>query len=280
MAMFHLLGYYHSASASDSNVDMQAVSDPVFSIRNSHFIFSEQYSAYILCGMGVSATSFRLNMPSVNAISLHHIFPINPSLTPSSYPRLQDIRNQPMSIPQSEEMAWQESDGGAEKTTVFVWIAPDGMWNRQLVLSSAQNRRLTLQFTATVTNVANSWSGQTAITFEQTPKGGWYSMNACYVNSANARAFRVLFPRNQTAFGRILRPGFLVNNATGNLIYPYGADGMGEWGRFHTFEPFQIEEYADASGSDSITGFADVTYLGDTPTYSSYPSGGATPPGQ
>jgi hypothetical protein len=278
--MFHLLGYSHSSAANDANVDMSATTDPVFTQRNNHFIFSEQYNSIAQAGMGASASTFRLSMPSVNAIALHHIFPVNPAITPSSYPRYLDLRNNPQSIPMSEERQWLESDTGAELVTVFEVIAPDGMWNRQLPPSSPLNRRVLLQFTATVTRVAQAWSGGTAITFEQTPRGGWYCVNACYVTSTNARAFRLLFPRNPMAFGRILRPGWLVNSAVGNLIDPYFADGLGEWGRFHTFEPFQIEEWADASGSDSITGTADVTFLGDTPTYSPYPTGGIMAPTQ
>jgi hypothetical protein len=265
--MFHLLAYDQLTTSADVNTDMAAVNDPIFSQRNNHFIFSEQYNCIGLAGMGASATSFRLSMPSVNAISLFHIYPINVAITPSSYPRMMDFRNNPWSVPVNEEMAFQETDTGAERASVLVWIAPDGQWNRNLPPSSPTNRRIVLQFTATVTRVAHAWSGPYAITFEQTPRGGWYVVNAAYVTSANARAFRLYFPRAQEVNGRILRPGDFVNNAAGNLIEPYWANGLGEWGRFHTFEPPQIEEYADAAGSDSITGCLDVTYLGSTPNY-------------
>jgi hypothetical protein len=87
------------------------------------------------------------------------------------------------------------------------------------------------------------------------------------VQSANSRAFRLFFPRAKEYFGRIMRPGMLVSAAFGNMVYPDIAFTLGEWGRFHTFEPPQIEEYADAAGADNITGFMDVTYLGQSPSY-------------
>lgn len=265
--MFHLLTYDVLTTSSDVNVDMTAISDPIFSQRNNHFIFSESYNIIGLAGFGASATDFRLNMPSVNAISRHHIFPVNPAITPSSYPRLQDFRANPIPIPQNEEMAWEETDTGAEHASVHVWIAPDGQWNQNLPPGNSTNRRLVLKFTATITRSAHLWSGPTAITFEQTPRGGWYCVNACNLTSSNGRVFRLFFPRALEFAGRILRPGNFCNNAVGNLIVPGWAHGLGEWGRFHTFEPPQIEEFADASGSDSVTGFMDVTYLGTQPVY-------------
>lgn len=267
--MFHLAGYFVAAGVADANVDMAARPDSVFSIRNNHFIFSEQYNLIAAAHLAASATDARLNVPSLNAISRHHIWPVNRSATPPSFPRIQDLRSNPIPIPVNEELAVEESNNlgaATEDTTAFLWLAPPS-WNRNLPPSSKANPRLVLRATAAVARTADTWSGLGAITFEQTPRGGWYCVNGVYCQDVNCRAFRVFFPRNTLINGRILRPGALCSAALGDLEYPYFKDGLGEWGRFHTFEPPQIEVYGDAAGASTQILMLDVTYLGDTPSY-------------
>ena len=264
--MFHVLAY-NRASSNDSNTAMSAVTDPVFSQRNSHFVFSEQYMMLACAAFGATNTETRLNMPSVNAISRHNIWPINESLTPASFPRIQDLKEVPFFVPMNEEMSWEVTDAGTEETDVILWVAPVN-WSANLPQANAVNRRLVLRFTITYTMVQHAWGGPAAITFEQTPRGGWYCVNAAYAQSSNAIAFRLFFPRAPTIGGRILRPGGLVSHAVGDMITPNFYHRLGEWGRFHTFEPPQYEEYSDAAaGSDSVVGFMDVTFLGDSPAY-------------
>lgn len=264
--MFHHLVYANLAAVADANVDMTAAADAVFSQRNGHYIFSENYRALAAAHLAVSATDSRWNVPSINAISRHHVYPVNRSATPPSFPRISDYRDVAVNIPVNEEFAVEESNNlgaATERTTHHLWIAPP-TWTRNLPQG---DRRLVLRATGAVTRTANTWSGVGAITFEQIPRGGWYCVNACFCQSANLRAFRLLFPRNQEYNGRILRPGGLVQNALGDLIKPYFDDGMGEWGRFHTFEPPQLEVWGDAAGADAQVLMLDVTFLGTNPTY-------------
>jgi hypothetical protein len=267
--VFHILAYNKTEGAADVNVDMVAVSDPIFSQRNSHFIFSEQYQLLAATFQSVDVTSVRLNMPSINAISRHHVFPLDPSATPSSFPRIADYRSAPIQLPLNEEMAWEESNSGAGGPLLagFLFVAPTVGWNTNLPVPSPSNPRLLLKATGSYTSLAKAWSGPQTLTFEQTPRGGWYCVNAAYCQNSLARAFRLFFPRAQEFNGRILRPGMVENNANGNLIYPRWAESFGEWGRFHTFEPPQIEEYTDAAAAQSPTVFLDVTYLGSQPSY-------------
>jgi hypothetical protein len=275
--MFHLLAYNRNASA-DTNHDMLAVTDPVFSQRNSHFIFSEPYQAIGLAGFGVSATEFRLNMPSVLVYGYHNIWPLNASLTPPSFPRIQDLKQIPFYLPLNEECAWQVTDPGAEYTEVFMWITP-APFQPMLAPMDMNRRRTNIKWTMTYTQVQHGWSGPAAITLEQTPRGGWYSINGAYCYSANAQAFRLFLPRAATEAGRILRPGDLVTHAIGDMIIPRWATTFGEWGRFHTFELPQAEFYSDGSGSDTVTGYLDVTFLGDQSGYSIPVGGGQNIPG-
>ena len=68
----------------------------------------------------------------------------------------------------------------------------------------------------------------------------------------NSALFRFNFPRARAYNGRKMRPGWLVQDVIGDLpenrmhIDPYY---LGEWGRFHTFEPPQVEIYGIAASA-------------------------------
>jgi hypothetical protein len=276
--VFHLLNYRVVAGINDANVDMAATADSEFSARNNHFIFSEPYLLIGAMHLAVSATRSRFNIPSWNGAFRHTIYPVNRSAVPPSYPRIDDYRNSPMALPMSEEVAVEESNNlgaATEETTVSLWIAPGRVWNPQVpqaqpLYAGGLPFKATMRFTATPTRVAAGWSGGFPITLPETPRGGWYGVVGCYVQSALCRLFRLIFPRTTMAGGRKLRPGGYITNALGNLETPGWQDSLGLWGAFHTFELPQIEVYADAAGADLLEGRLDLIYLSDR-DYSSPP---------
>ena len=260
--MFHLLHYFLSSAAGDANVDMTAGVDDEFSRRNSHYIFTEDYAAICAADLGVSATRSRLNVPRITAIARHQIWPVNRSATPPSNPRVADWRDYPVDLPQDEEIAIEESNDlamGNEDRTVFLWIAPRVAWNRNLPRGE---QRLMVRVTASVARTADSWSALGALTFAENLRGGWYSVVHAYCQSANLRAFRLVFPRMPLIGGRKMRPGSLATNAVGNLEEPFMPGFFGEWGRFHTFEPPQLQVYGDAAGADTQELRLDLIYMG------------------
>lgn len=260
--MFHLLNYFVSAGAGDANVDMTAATDDTFSRRNNHYIFSENWNLLAWAHLAASATRARFNAPTWNAFARHQVWPINRSATPPSFPRVADYRMFPLPIPLNEEIAIEESNDlamGNEDTTSFLWIAPPS-WNRQVPRGSL---RLVVRATGAVARVADSWSTFGAITFAENLRGGWYSVLAAYVFSANLRAFRLSFPRMPLIAGRLLRPGALTSAALGNMETPDFNDGLGVWGHFHTFEPPQLQVYGDATGADTQEIRLDLVYHGE-----------------
>lgn len=265
---WHLLQYRTVAGINDANVDMTAVADPVFSQRSGHFILSEQYNLIAAAHLAASALRSRFNVPSWNAFARGQIWPVNRSATPPSYPRLADYRNPPMPLPLNEELAIEESNNlgaATEETTVTLWVAtPDWPQVPQRVQWSQGSNQWQgiVRATAAVARTTASWSGLGPITFAENLRGGRYEITGAWCFDVNIRAFRLFFPRAPVVSGRIMRPGALATNAVGNLEHPWQNDQMGSWGTFHSFEPPQLEVYADAAGASTQELRLELSYLG------------------
>lgn len=275
-SMFHMLVYKLTEAASMTASDMAAVTDPIFSIRNGHFIFSEQYKLLAAQVEALHATGARANVPTWNSIGRHNIWPVEQSANAgrqNNYPRVADYRQLPLDIPTDEEIAWElatNSSGATTATaTLAMLVTPAVAWNTSLPRGE---RRMIINASCTMSTSALAWSGPNAITLSDNLRGGWYCMNGCYVwNNATgnpARYFRLFFPRADTVNGRILRPGGFVTDTVGNLEIPGFVTGLGEWGRFNNYELPQLEVFTDAAETSKTWNMRmDITYLGTNPVY-------------
>jgi hypothetical protein len=258
---FHLLGYMGSIAAGAPDADLPAIADPEFSRRNNHYIFTEDYWALAFAHLAQSALRARLNVPTINAVARHIIWPVNRTLTTSSHHRIQDLRTYPLKLPLNEEIAVEVSNnaGVAEPHNVFIWVAPSG-WTRNIPRGIL---RLTVRASASVALTASAWTPDSNIVFAENLRGGWYSVVGAYCISTLARGFRLNFVRMPMINGRKFRPGSLVTAAVGNLEEPFVDAPFGEWGRFHTFEPPQLQMLADSSVADTQELRLDLVYLGE-----------------
>ena len=264
--MFHLLAWEEALAAGAADSDLDAVPDPEFSRRNDHFITTEPFNMIAAMYMAASATRARFNIPTINAIGRHQFWPVNRSATVNSDPRVQDFRDYPMPLPMNEELAVEGSNNLAcmtENSTLFAWIAPP-TWNRNLPRGL---QRLVVRATGAVAGVAQSWSALGNLTFAENLRGGWYSLVGAGCFDAGTLALRFVFPRPYIYQGRKLRPGIVCDEAIGNIIWSPQFGGLGEFGRFHSFEPPQIEIYANASAASTQEIRLDLIYHGENPRF-------------
>lgn len=261
--MFHVQAYQGNLGVNAANTALTAVADTIFLDRNGAFVYTEQWSIAWLYYKATSALRARSNLPKLNAINRHHIFPINRSLTNPSPYNIQDLRREPLALSINEGLTWEGSnDLGAatEDTQLFQAIIPPD-WTMEL---PAHLQRITVRFTAAAAGTIDVWGADGAITFpDQDLRGGVYSVVGCQVFDAGSPAFRLLFPRQKMAQGRQLRPGGIALEAIQNIPNPLFNSGMGEWGRFHTFEPFRIQIFANATAASVQEGRVDLLYLGE-----------------
>lgn len=261
---FHLLAYTGTTGAAAADFDLTAATEPDFSQRSSHYIFTNPFKLIAAAVFGATLTRANMQIPQWNAWGRFNIWPVNTALIPPSNAQFDVWRDMGTQIPQNEELSVKTSNTGAgEQNTAFLWVGtPD--WNANLPMGRPN---LEVRCTAAVTSVANTWAGLTALVFEQSLRGGAYAVLGAQFVTATCQAFRLVFPRGKVINGQKLRPGYL-GTATIGQVPAYPGDGgpfwLGEWGRFHSFEPPQIEVFCSTSAT--VTGELRMwlAYLGES----------------
>jgi hypothetical protein len=260
--MFHLMAYDTSVAAG-TNFGINSITDTVFTARNNHHIFSDPWALGLAYYQGVSAQRARINMPKINYLNRHHFFGINRSATIPNPCNLIDYRKEPVNLSQNEEMQIEVTNNqamGNEQAVVLLWLV-DPNWSMDF---PAHLQRITARFTSAPVGIANDWSVDTVITFpDQDLKGGVYAVVGCQTFIAGILAVRWLFPRQPMTQDKQLRPGGLNLELQQNILQPVFSGGMGEWGRFHTFELPRIQILANAAGGVALEGRVDLLYLGE-----------------
>jgi hypothetical protein len=256
-----------AAAAGATNADFTAANDPDFTVRNGHYIFTEQYQLLRATTIETSAIRGRFQAPSWNAIGEFSTAQVNRSATvPSNYQSDWYGPLGPM-IPMNEEFQVQVSNNlgaATEVGTVIIDIAPMN-WNQNLPAVPPGSLSLITRASFTLTPTANVWSGGQQLTFSQALRGGVYAVTDCQVQGTNAAAWRLIFPRTKLYNGRKLRPGGLIQNAIGDVtpqVPPLGREFMGVLGYFHTFELPQVDIFGLTAGAITYQVFLNVTYLG------------------
>lgn len=262
-----LLAYQGLPGVNASSFDLTNVPDPNFSGRNGHFVFTEQYSLLAASHLETSATRANLSSGTLNAISKPNIFPSNRSATVPSNPQVDFEYFNRLPIPVNEEIAFQVSNNlgaATEQAWGLIWLATSD-WSANIPRGKSP---ICMRATATIVPASLTWSGGTALTFEQSPRGGVYAVVGAECQGTNLIAFRLLFPRFKLYNGRMLRPGSLCINALGDVNLSRGLIDqywLGEWGRFHTFEPPSIEVIMTTGASTPCEIRLFCEYLGESP---------------
>jgi len=271
---FHMLNYGLTDAAGGPDEDMIAAQDDVFTRRGGaggvdHYIFTDPINLIQAYHMNTAAVRARFNIPSWNHYGRQQIYPPNTSVTVPTNPQVHDLRDNPKAFPQNEEVAVEavNSGAGGVRANVFLWVAtPD--WSKALTPGLY---RQTVRFTAAAAGTANIWGVVAPIVFTDALVGGTYAVNGVEIFDAGTLAFRLLFPRGPQISGRNMRPGCLSKEAIGNIGLRNEVMELsryGEWGKFGTFEPPQIQILANATAASVQEGRMDLTYLGSNPQYS------------
>lgn len=260
--MHHLLAYEEDLASMAEDADLDALVDGEFSPRNNHYIFTEPYNLLMACYLAPNATRARFNLPSINGIGRHQIWPLNRSATVPSRPGIVDMRGYPLPLSVNEELGIEGSNDDAvdeDQAICLLWIAPP-TWTPQIPRGL---QRLTIAATAAPTGVAVSWSAEAALTFLDNLKGGWYTIVGMSVFDAGAFAYRLIFRNSPVVNGRKFRPGVLAQEAIGNFPPEQFTGGMGVFGHFHSFEPPTVQSLNLAAGATAGVIRLDVIFHGD-----------------
>jgi hypothetical protein len=260
--MFATLAFQTALGVNAANTQVAAVNDPEFTSRNSNFMFSEDFNLLAAYYGAANATAARLNAPSINQIGRHHFWPVERSLTIPDTPGFQDNRDYPIPLPTEEEVGVEGSNNlgaATEQSYCVFWIAPPN-WSRAITRGL---QRAMIRATATITTVADNWSGDTALTLADNIRGGTYVVVGGQCQGANSIAWRLNFRNGNMYRSRKLRPGGLCANAIGNTPRWEFDMGFGEWGRFKSLELPAVQVLATASAAVAHEFRLNCIYLGD-----------------
>lgn len=259
MGNFHL-SVYSASLGLVTDSDVTAALDEILTRRNSHLIFTEPYELLAAYGTGTTLTRARFGNASLNQIGNPHIWPLERLATIGDNPVFMDFRNQPLVLPQNEELTILATTdaAGPARVEIPLWIGAS-QWNRNI---PGYRDRLRTRATAVVAAGAEgAWTALSELVFERDLINGVYSVIGANVVAANAVAFRLQFPDQRPVNGRQHRPGSLVQNALGDEPCKLCFGEMGEWGRFHTFTPPALQVFGDAAGGTYEVRL-DLLYLG------------------
>lgn len=261
MPFVHLVAYSESlGSVTDS--DVNAAADGVLTSRNSHLIFTGEYDLIAAYGSSTTLTRARLGNAALNQVGNPHLWPLDRSATIADLPAIMDIRDTPLRLPQNEELTiLATTDAAGPAVADFVlWLAAPGWSNN---LPAHRDRLITRATVVAPAGAESAWNVPAEIVLERDLLNGVYSVVGASVVAANAIAFRMRFPDQPVIQGRQHRPGSLVQNALGNEPPKISFRGFGEWGRFHTFTPPEIQMFGDAAGGTYEVRL-DLLYLGQS----------------
>lgn len=270
--MYAPLAYYIAANNQAAGVvaDGVAVVDGNYSVRNNHYIFTEDYDLVGAFAAGATLTAAQIDSPTIDAWNPLQVYPTNASaLTVAANPNLMDLRASPIKLPLNEEIKFQLAGGagGAEADFGIYWIRASGPGGNDFPIqpASLQYPRFIAIFTVTQVITIGVWSSFGAITFTNPLRGGAYQCNAAWLVNAKALAYRINFVKSPLYMGRKMYPGNLCDTTYGNQVMRFGGNWLGGLGRFNNFELPQLSCFGSiTTGSASYTGYMDLTYLGNT----------------
>lgn len=267
MPSTHLVMYSASLGlVTDS--DVTAAADDIITRRNNHLIFTEPYELIGAWGSGTTLTRARLGNARLNQIGQPHLWPLERVAAPADSPIIQDFRENPVVLPQNEELTILATTdaAGPARTEFALWLAAPG-WNRNL---PGYRERLRVRGTFTpAVGAVGTWGLTNEIAFERDLLNGVYSVIGAYVFNAAGVAFRLQFPDQQRINNRQHRAGSLLTLALGDEPCAFATEAFGEWGRFHTFTPPSVQIFG-LTGAVATEVRLDLLYLGESESLLNY----------
>lgn len=249
--MFHLSAFYASVAASQTNSLLPAVQDGAFTISNQRLLLpqSMRVDRAFLFGLGV--TEGRINVPSLRAISLPRVYPVDKNAAPTNDPFVVNMRQRGCKLLQTEGIGFEASTdatAGPNGTFGLLWMYPSFQ-------GPMTGDVITCKATATVVSSAGVWTAG-SITLEQDLPSGTYQMIGADAWGTNVAAVRFRFP------GQFLMPGILAQQAAGEFVGDN--QRFGQMGPFGSFTNTQVPtiEVLGTGATSAITLYIDLIKIG------------------
>ncbi len=243
----HLAAFYGSVAASQTDLSLTPVTDPYLTIGTSGMLLPKNMRCYMTYMSGLGLTQGRINVPSLRAISLPRVNPVNKALYP--------VDDAPINRPRMQGPRILRSEGFVLQVTTDATAGPNATygltWLTDAVTPAPTGDITTIRASSTVTAVTGSWVLGT-LTLEQDLPAGRYAVVGMDVVGATAIAVRLRFPGGGPC------PGCLVQQAAGEFFLDtFRFGNMGSWGEFDNSLP-PVIDVLGTSGAVTLTVFLDI----------------------
>jgi hypothetical protein len=251
--MFHTSAYYSTVANDNALHQITAVADSILRPSGNGLQIPSSIRKLIgVVGIGVTATRFQFQAPSLRDQPYPTIMPANIGTKAESPPRWQSFLSNPFTLDAYEELdAYAANNNGVSGS----YAQYAGIWLCDTPPVPATGRVLKVRWTGTTTLTANAWSAVTP-TFDQSLQVGQYAIVGGWTQSAGALLFRIV-----PASGSVYRPG----GVAGQTFDDMGLEGQrdGRWGQWMTFDsltPPNIE-ILSSSADTAESGVLDLIQL-------------------
>lgn len=251
---FTLVAFYESIANGTVLGEVNGVADQTQTFDNSSRLITP-YNGTIAAAyaMGINATAFQIDAPSLRSFLLPNIYPANPSADVRTLDGPVVWGDRGPRLLKGDAVAPLVSRGGADAQPVIV-----GLWLRNKSRPLPAGPATKVIATAAPTIVAGSWVFS-ALTFAQTLPVGRYAVVGLQVVCNDATFVRLVYPG-----GGQWRPGVVVQDAYGDLPWgdPFGPFKFGHFGEFDWLAPPSIEVLGDTAGAENLTAYLDLVKIG------------------
>lgn len=209
---------FSASIAQNSVLQVDAITDDVFSINSGRFLSQGGYSAYWAFATGTTLDRARIAMPSFNPIAYPWFRFVNRPTVGIPQPNVTSYVRQPLRLPDKEYLAAQalHTAAAAERATIVL-----GLGTR--LTPAVPGDVFTIRGTSTTAAVANTWTS-VSTTWENDLEGGFYQVVALSHVSTTANACRMI------GQFQVERPGVVSGRAV-------------SWRQDPIFEPGVLGEY-------------------------------------
>lgn len=249
--MKHLIAFYGSLANSLTNTALTPVSDTLLGTRGSTLVAPENLIFRRAFGFGATLTEARINVPSMRAITLPRLYPVEKASAVSNNPPILDWNDFGPTVLAGEGI-------GIDATTTTGGSNPDAtyglLWVGRPLEQAPVGPVYTMKATAAAALSAGVWVNATP-TMEQDLPAGRYAIIGCDAYGTGLVAARFAFP------GQLMRPGILCQQAAGE--FDQGEQRFGKLGKFGEFTNIALPtmDFLGATGT-AQTIYMDLVKIG------------------
>jgi hypothetical protein len=253
--MLWTFAYTDSTAAAQTDTDIAFLADQsVVPDGANHPLLPLPLKLMWCYALGLTVTRMRINTPKFRPFARPLIRPIEGAALPSLRPQISENWRNTVAFNAVEgiQVLRTNTTGVAERDFALLTVG-DG--NRNVL----QVDEYCMRFTTVFAPVVNVWTISGAIAFDDPLTAGQYAINGFEIGSAGAVATRLVFPGPQA--GNPLpqaRPGVVATTSLvtqGTRYFRHGY--LGEFGRFESFQPPQIEMLNTAATANP-EGYLDI----------------------